>query len=333
MSWDYYVHNYRAHGGTPKLPVCRSYDCLALKDLSPDPTLTALTVSAEDPVTWEEWFPIPGFDLYSSGSPPLTDFDSPGVESELLPESARATPIIDPCAGPLLSVLRLRSGSRIEYTPGGTGFTLGVWSLKGGTTANDYPNTVGSINGRVLDPVGTPRGAGFSIQINIIEVGSLPLSQFSVDIAATGSIREASTSDPFTGTTINYGPYTTNPIASDNIDSWILSGFDILTDVPARFTEGPNIIIPVQLKVYLAWNGGEETATIVQDLEWLFGTAASGTIDTVRLDTIRVAQNNVRVGAFGATDFTPLTPADFESLVLGWRRSREDYIIPPDVCS
>jgi hypothetical protein len=314
-------------------PECAPYDCEALASSFPLPSRSGLTVSANDPALWAEWFPIPGFDLYASGTPALSDFQT-GVESELLPESSRSDPVIDPCAGPLLSVLRLRTGSRIEYTPEAPSITSAFWSLKGGTTANDYPNTVGSANVRILDPTDTPRGNASTINIDIVEVGSTPLTQFSINLTAS-RMREAGTSDSTVGgVDLTFGPYTTNPIGTENLDSWILSGFDLLADIDDLIEPSPPfgpIFIPVQIRIYLAWNGGEETATITQNLEWEFGTSATGIIDKVDWNTIRVANNNVRVAAFGSTGTEPLTPTDFAALVLGWRRSREDYT-PPGYC-
>jgi hypothetical protein len=319
-------------GDTPtyppsEFPECAPYDCLAFESSWPLPARSGYTLSEKAEPDWSEWFPIPGFSVNVLNAP-LSDFNASAYPEEL-PESALSDPVIDPCVGPLLTVLRT-TNAQVDYDTSGTSTVIGMWSLKSGTTANDFPNIVGAANARILDPAGVQRGNVTSIAMNFLEIGSTPLSQFSVEITATNSRLPGETTT-IGGSSATYGPYDTEPLDTENLNSWILSGFEGFVDLGAQFVDGTFIYLPVQIKVYLAWNGGTETRTITHNFNWRWGTSASGTIDSVDWPVVRISNNNVRIAALGTTDVDPFTQEQFNAMVLAWRRSRESYT-PPSYC-
>jgi hypothetical protein len=285
-------------------------------ELEGAPGFLGYLVSPNADPTWDEWFPITNV-VAQTGSTVLSDFNPPSVDYIEIAETADAGDVFNPCDGAPLTVFTLDSTGLLRYVPPSTTNTAFVWGIKSGDTPLLFNPLIGEGNIRILDAGGTPRGAGTTIVVGLDEVGSPPYTQFEITIDASNARDVGDTNTGPSSTSDTYGPYTTNALAADNLNSWTLSSLELFADVDNRFNDGVWIYIPTTITVRIAWNGGDNTAVITKNIEWRYGTSASGTPDAASIDFMNIGKNGGRIAAAGA-DGSGLSAEQFSSILDSW---------------
>jgi hypothetical protein len=298
-----------------KSSIIRDEDC-PCDELEGAPGFLGYLVSPNADPTWDEWFPIPNITA-QTGSTVLSDFNPPSVDYIEIAETADAGDVFNPCDGAPLTVFTLDSTGLLRYAPPVTTNTAFVWGIKSGDTPLLLNPLIGEGNLRILDAGGTPRGAETTIAVSLDEVGSPVYTQFDITITASNARDVGDTNTGPSSTSDTYGPYTTDPLETANLNSWTLSSLEIFADVDNRFNDGIYIYIPTTITVRIAWNGGDNTTVITKNIEWRFGTSANGTPASASVDFMNIGKNGGRIAAAGAGG-TGLSAEQFSSILASW---------------